>query len=126
MRSREHSPEKPAALNDAQWHVLQRAFAYDAADRCESARVLITELRQAEGPSQEELARQDEEIQWQKAVKGGRINDFERYLAETMLARYRDQALARMGELNAQAGQEKAARDEARWRKAVEQNTVAG
>lgn len=49
-------PGRPAALNEAQWQVLQRGFALDARERPPSVDVLLDALHSAAGPNQEELA----------------------------------------------------------------------
>jgi formylglycine-generating enzyme required for sulfatase activity len=57
-RTAMHQPPKPAALTERQWDVLQSGFAWDPEQRPESVAALLDELRQAVGPTPEELAQQ--------------------------------------------------------------------
>ncbi|QGZ42565.1 formylglycine-generating enzyme required for sulfatase activity [Pseudoduganella flava] len=50
----------PPGLNDDQWRVLQKGFAFDADERFDSVTALLDALRRAAGPSPEELAAQAE------------------------------------------------------------------
>ena len=52
-------PVRPAALNEAQWAVLQAGFALDPAARPASVRDLLARLRAAAGPGAAELAEQE-------------------------------------------------------------------
>jgi formylglycine-generating enzyme required for sulfatase activity len=52
-------PVPPApGLNDAQWLVLQKGFAFDHEERFDTVTALLDALRRAAGPSPEELAAQ--------------------------------------------------------------------
>lgn len=42
-------PDKPEALNDAQWRVLQRAFAFEASQRYQTAFDFLRDLEQSDG-----------------------------------------------------------------------------
>ncbi|QBE66899.1 SUMF1/EgtB/PvdO family nonheme iron enzyme [Pseudoduganella lutea] len=57
-RSAQVAVAQPPGLNDAQWQVLQRGFAFDHEERCDSVTALLDALRRAAGPSPEELAAQ--------------------------------------------------------------------
>ncbi|HEV7815691.1 MAG TPA: SUMF1/EgtB/PvdO family nonheme iron enzyme [Janthinobacterium sp.] len=57
-RSTAHLPSAPAALNAAQWQVLQNGFSLTAELRPASVRALLEALQRAAGPSEAELAEQ--------------------------------------------------------------------
>lgn len=57
-RSAQVQVAQPPGLNDAQWHVLQKGFAFDHEERFDSVTALLDALRRAAGPSPEELAAQ--------------------------------------------------------------------
>ncbi|WP_377704647.1 SUMF1/EgtB/PvdO family nonheme iron enzyme [Pseudoduganella sp. UC29_71] len=62
-RSAQFLPSAPAALNELQWQVLQRGFAFAQEQRPESVTALLDALLGASGPSEEELAAQAAERQ---------------------------------------------------------------
>lgn len=62
-RSAQFLPSAPAALNQVQWQVLQRGFAYVSEQRPASVGQLLDALLAGAGPSEEELAAQAEEEQ---------------------------------------------------------------
>jgi formylglycine-generating enzyme required for sulfatase activity len=57
-RTAQFLPSAPAALKPAQWHVLQRGFAYVQDQRPASVTELLDALQRAAGPSEAELAAQ--------------------------------------------------------------------
>ncbi|TWI69570.1 formylglycine-generating enzyme required for sulfatase activity [Pseudoduganella lurida] len=57
-RSAQIVPEAPPGLNDAQWVVLQKGFAFDDEERFDAAQAFMDALRRAAGPTAEELAAQ--------------------------------------------------------------------
>ncbi|WBS05487.1 SUMF1/EgtB/PvdO family nonheme iron enzyme [Pseudoduganella sp. SL102] len=57
-RSAQVQVAPPPGLNDAQWNVLQKGFAFDHEERFDSVTALLDALRRAAGPSPEELAAQ--------------------------------------------------------------------
>ena len=62
-RSAQFQPAPPPGLNDAQWQVLQRGFAFDHEERPESVAALLDALARAAGPTPEELAERDARAQ---------------------------------------------------------------
>jgi formylglycine-generating enzyme required for sulfatase activity len=59
LRDPLQQPARPAALNDAQWDVLQAGFALDPAARPASVRLLLARLQGAAGPGAAELAEEE-------------------------------------------------------------------
>jgi formylglycine-generating enzyme required for sulfatase activity len=59
LRDPLQQPARPAALNDAQWDLLQAGFALDAAARPASVRLLLARLFDAAGPGAAELAEEE-------------------------------------------------------------------
>jgi formylglycine-generating enzyme required for sulfatase activity len=55
-RSPNHEPARPASLTERQWEMLRAGFAWDAAKRPASVTALLAGLREAGGPSTEQLA----------------------------------------------------------------------
>ncbi|UGQ48311.1 SUMF1/EgtB/PvdO family nonheme iron enzyme [Massilia endophytica] len=55
-RKRQFQPAAPQGLNERQWDVLQKGFAFDAAQRQGSVAELLDALHAAAGPSEEEKA----------------------------------------------------------------------
>ncbi len=51
-------PPAPPGLNETQWQVLQKGFAFESGARFDSVTALLDALRRAAGPSPEELAAQ--------------------------------------------------------------------
>jgi len=66
LRDPQERPARPAALNDAQWSVLQTGFAADADARPASVRALLARLAAAAGPDAVQLAQQAQEAQVQQ------------------------------------------------------------
>ncbi|CAN7392161.1 SUMF1/EgtB/PvdO family nonheme iron enzyme [Pseudoduganella sp. LjRoot289] len=62
-RNAQFLPSAPAALNQVEWQVLQRGFAYARDQRPQSVTELLDALQQAAGPGEEELAAQAAERQ---------------------------------------------------------------
>jgi formylglycine-generating enzyme required for sulfatase activity len=60
LRDRQQQAERPAALNPAQWAVLQAGFAFDAAARPASVLALLAQLHDAAGPGAAALAAQEQ------------------------------------------------------------------
>jgi formylglycine-generating enzyme required for sulfatase activity len=60
IRPADFHPSAPAGLNAAQWKVLQSGFAYAQERRPASVAELLQALRRASGPSDEEVAAQEE------------------------------------------------------------------
>jgi len=104
-------PSKPAALNAAQWQVLQNGFALKSELRPASVLALLEEIGRAAGPSEEEVAqararaeREDAERQEEQRARDARRRQEE---VEAEQARLQQEAAAR--QLAAQVEQARAA-----------------
>lgn len=89
IRSAQVQPAAPPGLNDAQWQVLQRGFAFDDEERFDSALALLDALRRAAGPSPDELAaeraeaaRREEAAREQERQRAELKEERERLLAD--------------------------------------------
>jgi formylglycine-generating enzyme required for sulfatase activity len=111
QRSGAHLPSAPAALNAAQWQVLQNGFSMTAELRPASVQALLEALERAAGPSEEELAEQAKLAQQQEQERAAvaRQQDEQRKEAAAqaeqarVAERLRQEALAQKRKAEAQA-----------------------
>jgi hypothetical protein len=85
-RTATHQPPKPAALTERQWDVLQGGFAWDPERRPESVAALLHELRNAAGPTPEELAQQQAAARAREEQRLRQLADKRRQEAEAAAA----------------------------------------
>ena len=98
-----HLPPAPAALNAAQWQVLQNGFSMTPELRPASVQALLENLGRAAGPSDEELAAQAEQ---ERARAAGRARELAAQAEQARLLELRRQeelALRRKAEAQAAA-----------------------
>lgn len=111
-------PDKPGALNEAQWLVLQQAFAFEVSQRPETTVEFWQTIHRAAGPTVEELERQRQEQVAQKQVEAAKGE------AAAEVNQLKDELERRKVEENIQ--EEKRSRDEVRWRLAFQKNSSMG
>jgi formylglycine-generating enzyme required for sulfatase activity len=98
MRAADFHPSPPRGLNERQWQVLQDGFAYLQERRPASVNELLSALRKAAAPSEEELAARAEQAQRESEARAQREQQRQNELAAQAAQAEQAKAQARADE----------------------------
>ena len=101
---------KPAALNEREWHVLQRGFDPQPEARYETVRALLDALRGAGGPSEQELEAQRRLARAREETRQRELAAKRRAAAEAALAQRIEQDRLRKEQKKREQAEAEAAR----------------